>query len=67
MGNKYIVKMVKRYNILTEKMTVADRRAFALGRAEFARGEYATLEELNDDLEARRLEEGTKKPRSVSR
>ena len=67
MGNKYIDKMVKRYNIPTEKMTAADRRAFALGRAEFARGEYVTLEELKHDMEARRLKEGAKKPRSVSR
>ena len=66
MANKHIDKMVRQHKIPTEKMTAADRRAFALGRAEFARGEYVTLEELKHELEARRRKEGAKKPRSVS-
>ena len=66
MSNKSINELVKRNKIPTEKMTAADRRAFTLGRAEFARGEYVTLRELKHELEARRRKEGTKKSRSVS-
>lgn len=49
-----INELVKHNKIPTEKMTAADRKAIALGRAQFARGEDVTLEELNNDLEVRR-------------
>ena len=43
MANEHIDKMVRRYKIPTEKMTAADRRAFALGRAEFTVREWCRL------------------------
>lgn len=67
MSNKPINQLVKRNKIPTEKMTAADRRAFELGRAEIARGEYATLEELKHELEADRRKSRKKKSQTVSR
>ena len=50
-------RLVRPRSMPAERMTAADRRAFAQGRAEISRGEFVTLEELKRELASDRRKE----------
>jgi len=55
----------RRYTVYAP--TRAEAAAIGKGRAEIARGEFVTLDQLHDELDAARRQGGKKKPRKVSR
>jgi len=53
-------------NLLVEEATPEERAALAAGRAQHARGDFATLDEIRRDLDADLLPERPKKPAKAS-